>query len=151
MAYMVKSGGGIFGSLGAIDPSNFTPDFNVRRGSQNERVRTVQFLLNVFGAGLETDAIFGPLTEAAVKAFQRANGLVQDGIVGPITSRALQDDESRNIGQSPPSKPPSGSAPRKQSIAKAVAIGLFLLAGGVGAAKIVRARKKRSNPRRRRR
>src|SRR5688500_5002359 len=107
MSYVSSTGQ----ELGAVDPATFVSNYNVRRGSQNERVREVQFLLNVFGANLETDAIFGPLTEAAVKGFQRANGLVIDGVVGPETSRALQDDGSRNIGQSPPSPGKQPSLP----------------------------------------
>lgn len=31
------------------------------------------------------DGIFGPLTQAAVINYQRANGLAPDGIVGPLT------------------------------------------------------------------
>lgn len=129
MGYMLKSGR----ELGAIDPSTFVANYNVRRGSKNENVRTVQFLLNAHGAGLATDAIFGPLTEAAVKGFQRSNGLVIDGIVGPVTSRALQDDESRSIGQPPPSsggKPPANQTPKSSKSGVVVVLLALAAAGG---------------------
>ena len=52
-------------------------------------VRSIQTALNANGANLEVDGAFGPLTEAAVRAFQTDNGLTVDGIVGPQTSGAL--------------------------------------------------------------
>jgi peptidoglycan hydrolase-like protein with peptidoglycan-binding domain len=45
----------------------------------------LQYLLNARGARLGVDGIFGPRTDAAVRAFQRAHGLVVDGIVGHRT------------------------------------------------------------------
>jgi len=63
----------------------------LRRGMQGESVRQVQERLNVLGASpqLNADGIFGPLTEGAVMAFQRRQGLNADGVVGPITWNAL--------------------------------------------------------------
>lgn len=54
-----------------------------------DRVRQLQLALNVFGAGLDADGEFGPRTEAAVKAYQRSNGLEVDGIAGPLTLAKL--------------------------------------------------------------
>jgi peptidoglycan hydrolase-like protein with peptidoglycan-binding domain len=48
-------------------------------------VGVLQTALNRHGAKLTVDGIFGPLTEAAVKIFQKVRGLVPDGIVGPVT------------------------------------------------------------------
>lgn len=53
------------------------------------RTAAVQGRLNVHGEHLAVDSEAGPLTAAAVTAFQAAHHLAVDGIVGPNTSRAL--------------------------------------------------------------
>jgi peptidoglycan hydrolase-like protein with peptidoglycan-binding domain len=57
----------------------------VRRGQRIFPVRPLQQLLRARGQNVAVDGIFGPNTEAAVKAFQRSKGLGADGIVGPQT------------------------------------------------------------------
>ena len=48
-------------------------------------VRPLQQLLRARGYTLAVDGIFGPDTDAAVKAFQHSRNLAVDGIVGPQT------------------------------------------------------------------
>lgn len=45
----------------------------------------MQYLLNARGYHVTVDGNFGPLTDAAVKAFQTDNGLTADGVVGNKT------------------------------------------------------------------
>ncbi|MDZ7658840.1 peptidoglycan-binding domain-containing protein [Fodinibius sp.] len=52
---------------------------------QGADVRKVQEKL-----GIETDGMYGPVTEQAVKNFQQEQGLTVDGIVGPNTWKALK-------------------------------------------------------------
>lgn len=63
----------------------------LRRGNRGDDVRRLQEQLRSLGADLPTPATeyFGPLTDAAVRKFQREHGLDDDGIVGPDTERAL--------------------------------------------------------------
>ncbi len=61
----------------------------VRQGDQDHPVRTLQYLLRARGHTVTVDGIFGPKTDAAVRAFQRERSLAVDGIVGPDTWRAL--------------------------------------------------------------
>ncbi|TFV60965.1 N-acetylmuramoyl-L-alanine amidase [Mycobacterium sp. PS03-16] len=65
------------------------------RGSRGPQVAEVQRRLKYGYAGyaghLEVDGDYGPLTEAAVREFQRRTpGLTVDGIVGPETAAALR-------------------------------------------------------------
>ncbi|MBZ4420138.1 peptidoglycan-binding protein [Myxococcus sp. RHSTA-1-4] len=62
----------------------------LREGSKGAAVVTLQNKLKAAGFNPgAADGSFGPKTEAAVKAFQRARGLAADGIVGPKTWSAL--------------------------------------------------------------
>ena len=55
-------------------------------GSRRGDVKTLQTMLNELGYDCgNVDGIFGSKTQAAVIAFQKANGLAVDGIVGPET------------------------------------------------------------------
>ena len=56
----------------------------LKLGSRGNEVKVLQEKLN-----LKADGIFGPLTEEAVKDFQRSNGLEVDGIVGANTLSKL--------------------------------------------------------------
>ena len=55
----------------------------VRRGDRDHPVRTLQDLLRQRGQGVTVDGSFGPMTEAAVRAFQEDRSLTVDGVVGP--------------------------------------------------------------------
>lgn len=57
----------------------------LKRGDTGPSVKDLQFYLKIRG-----DGDFGPKTEAAVMAFQKAKGLKVDGIVGPATWKLLQ-------------------------------------------------------------
>ena len=50
-----------------------------------QSVKDLQTALDRHGAKLTVDGIFGPLTEAAVKAFQKSHLIPADGIVGILT------------------------------------------------------------------
>jgi murein L,D-transpeptidase YcbB/YkuD len=61
----------------------------VKKGSKDDAVKKLQQILNAKGYKLTEDSDFGPATEAAVRAFQKANHLETDGEVGPLTWAAL--------------------------------------------------------------
>lgn len=62
----------------------------LKYGSNSSDVTQLQSLLNAAGDyGLDTDGIFGSLTQAAVRDYQARNGLAIDGIVGTNTWNSL--------------------------------------------------------------
>jgi peptidoglycan hydrolase-like protein with peptidoglycan-binding domain len=70
------------------------PSWPVLRQGSNAQwpratVRSLQYLLDAHGAKLAVDGAFGPLTNAAVVAFQRAHRLPANGVVNAATWKAL--------------------------------------------------------------
>ena len=67
------------------------PTVTLRQGNPHRsQNRILQRRLNTLGASLAVDGRFGPKTLAAVKRYQRAQGLQVDGVVGPRTRASLQ-------------------------------------------------------------
>lgn len=66
------------------------PELTLKFGDQNQNVKVAQSQLQALGyySG-PVDGIFGPLTKAAVNAFQKDNGVTVDGIVGELTWQQL--------------------------------------------------------------
>lgn len=78
-------------ALVAFVPAPETADAAaLKQGSTGSLVRTVQTKLKNWGYYTGTvDGVYGAKTVAAVKYFQRKNGLTQDGIVGPATAAKM--------------------------------------------------------------
>ena len=80
----------------------------MKKDSRGEDVRLLQEYLREIG--LYTGSVtgnYGALTLAAVKKFQRQNGLAADGIAGPKTLQALLDrvNERRGVKAQPAEEP----------------------------------------------
>lgn len=74
----------------------------LKQGSHGKIVKKLQNQLQTlnFYHG-DVDGIYGPLTESAVKEFQKANHIDADGITGPMTYQALIHNPVRHqIGKS---------------------------------------------------
>ena len=67
----------------AVKPAPAKP--TLKQGDTGAEVKTLQEDLNKHGAHLAVDGVFGPLTDAAVKAFQTTEKIAVDGVVGPVT------------------------------------------------------------------
>ena len=64
---------------------------NLSKGAKGKQVAVLQKALNKNGTKpkLKEDSDFGPLTDAAVRAYQKKNKMKVDGIIGPNSSFAL--------------------------------------------------------------
>jgi Transglycosylase SLT domain/Putative peptidoglycan binding domain len=83
------------------------PDYGrrmIRHGMVGWDVSVLQFRLRLRGVRTgAVDGMFGPMTQAAVRRFQRRAGLAADGLVGPMTRRALA--QGRAAGHRRASRP----------------------------------------------
>ncbi len=66
------------------------PSTNVRWGSIGSGAKWVQWQLTRHNFPLTVDGIFGAKSAAALRAFQKEDGLVADGICGKLTREALK-------------------------------------------------------------
>jgi GH24 family phage-related lysozyme (muramidase) len=86
-----QSGGSGSGSGGSNTSGPIKLSNPLRTGDD---VKQVQEALIKKGYSIEADGVFGPKTDQAVKAFQKAEGLTVDGIVGPQTLAKLTASSS---------------------------------------------------------
>jgi peptidoglycan hydrolase-like protein with peptidoglycan-binding domain len=74
------------GSPNPEPPTTTEHTISLSAGSEGRQVKLLQQTLG----NIKVDGIFGPETEAAVRAFQASRGLTVDGVVGPLTTAALR-------------------------------------------------------------
>lgn len=84
--------------MGSVGWTN--PALALKKGNKNPQVVSLQQKLQAAGYfGQKATGYFGPVTEAAVMEFQKANGLIPDGVAGAQTLLALES----NLGTVTPS------------------------------------------------
>jgi peptidoglycan hydrolase-like protein with peptidoglycan-binding domain len=80
-----------------VDQGGIMAEPVLRLGASGEVVRQLQSALQGLGYDpITIDGQFGPRTEAAVKAFQRAQGIAVDGVVGDITWLNIDEADNSN-------------------------------------------------------
>ena len=60
-----------------------------QRGTKGPLAAAIQAALCDAGQSLDIDGEFGPKTEAALREYQKKNGLDADGVAGPATYAKL--------------------------------------------------------------
>jgi N-acetylmuramoyl-L-alanine amidase len=91
----------LFGYLYYMNYSNESVEALSKYGSSGEEVKKIQQKLKNWGYYKgNVDGIYGSKTQAAVKSFQKKNGLKQDGIAGEKTLAAMGITSSGNTGGS---------------------------------------------------
>lgn len=78
----------------------------INPGDRGETVKTVQTRLKALGyyTYSKITDFYGPITESAVRAFQKANGLSVDGVIGPKTLSKLNSSSAVAKGKTSTAK-----------------------------------------------
>ncbi len=121
-AVAVLSGGGsVTPAAAAPDPPTTTEHaITLTPGSEGRQVSLLQAALHT----VKVDGIYGPETEAAVRAFQASRGLTVDGVAGTATNAALGSPGSTtvfaaDVSPAIPAEPTSSAAPTSSAPASA--------------------------------
>jgi peptidoglycan hydrolase-like protein with peptidoglycan-binding domain len=88
----------------SVTPVEPTTDINLKKGDKGEAVKTMQTMLIACGyscGSTGADGGFGKNTDAALRAFQKDNGLTVDGIYGPVSKAALEKAYAEGKTQTP--------------------------------------------------
>jgi len=87
---------------GEADMGEWDFDGNINPGTKGRRARLVQEWLCLHGFSVSVDSDFGPATAAAVKAFQKDQGLQVNGVANRITFEALVAPMTSALAGLPP-------------------------------------------------
>ncbi len=126
-AALTGGGAAVASASGGAGPSTSTEHvITLRYGSEGRQVKLLQQALGT----VKVDGVFGPETEAAVRAFQQSRELSVDGVVGPQTGGALRAQLARKAlmsdfstpleGTSAEAATPSSSAPASSAASTGV-------------------------------
>mgnify|MGYP001322700553 CR=1 FL=1 len=97
-------------------PATGAPSVDLGVGATGPEVEQLQRALVSLGHLRQADmstgpGIYGPRTEAAVRAFQAANGISQTGFYGPLTRAALREKLATPTTPTPTTPTPTTPAP----------------------------------------
>lgn len=99
-AVAAGSSGSSSDSSGSSGSSGSGAYVTLRSGDKGDSVRTLQKALKNLDYDVSADGTYGPLTVAAVTAFQRLNGLSADGVAGAKTQTVLYSGNAKKYSSS---------------------------------------------------
>lgn len=100
---------GSSGSSSSGSSSSSGAYVKLKSGDKGTEVKKLQQALKDLGYNVSADGTYGPITVAAVTAFQKLNGLDDDGIAGAKTQTVLYSGNAKRYDSSSNSGSSSGS------------------------------------------
>lgn len=101
---------GSSGSSSSGSSSSSGAYVKLKSGDKGTEVKKLQQALKDLGYNVSADGTYGPITVAAVTAFQKLNGLDDDGIAGAKTQTVLYSGNAKRYDSSSNSGSSSGSS-----------------------------------------